>query len=75
MKQNKGKRTNSNTTPMGPNKYHQPSINQYLARSQQPPSMAPSDGETGAEEDQILDAENKNRTNVEPPAPSPPIDL
>ncbi len=75
MKQNKGKRTNSNMTPMGPNKYHQPSINQYLARSQQPPSMAPSDGETGAEEDQILDAENKNRMNVEPPAPSLPIDL
>ncbi len=74
-KQNKNRSTNTNTMPMGPNKYQQPLINQYLSRSQAPRSTAPSEGETEMEEPQTTDGGDKNDTNGDLNATPPPINL
>ncbi len=73
-KQNKNS-TNTNMMPMGPNKYQQPLINQYLSRSQAPRSTVPSEGETEMEEPQTADGRDKNDTNGDLNATPPPIDL
>ncbi|SJL15510.1 uncharacterized protein ARMOST_19010 [Armillaria ostoyae] len=75
-KQTKTRQPNPNLTPLvGPSKYHQPSLNQFLARSQRSASATSADRTPAAEDDEPSAEEVNGKTRVEQVSPTPSIDL
>ncbi len=75
-KQTKTRKLNPNLMPLvGPSKYHQPSLNQFLARSQWSTSATSADRTPIAEDDVPSAEEDNGKMRVEQASPTPPIDL
>ncbi|SJL03070.1 uncharacterized protein ARMOST_06415 [Armillaria ostoyae] len=75
-KQTKTRQPNPNLTPLvGPSKYHQPSLNQFLAGSQRSASATSADRTPAAEDDEPSAEEVNGKTRVEQVSPTPSIDL
>ncbi len=73
-KQNKNK-MNPNTIPVASSKYRQPSLNQFLARSQRSTSRSSTDRIPWAEDGEIILGTQSDHTRAEQSTSTPPVDL